>query len=426
MQLTFEAAWHPKEDDHNQIQELMRKFQNVKRIAFNRLLEGQERQTIVEAIRELKILSNARYVRSAIVEARSLISSQHKLVKRYDSESSWNYKLARKELREYQHQLTKQPYRPTTKQQRKHERLQRRVLRMAENQAYWGEHKKHKTFPKIIFGGKKRFKELQAGNITKEAWQQARSNGLYCVGEKERKGNANLRMQYNKRLDHFSFSVLVDREGRGGKRITAPLYVPAVYRECFQLLARGLQAYTIQLKWAGKNKHLRVLVSTEHPNLAVPNGKGVAGIDINPTGLAVTTIYPDGNFRASQWFFCPNLMYASKHKRTWLLGNLVKEVFDWLTAQRITTIGLEGLKFSQTYSASREFNRVKSNFVYMRLINAIYSRAIRMKVTIQEVNPAYTSTIGTLNYARMYGLNSHQAAALVLARRALHFSEKLQ
>lgn len=128
MQLTFEAAWYPKEDDHNQIQELMRKFQNVKRIAFNRLLEGQERQTIVEAIRELQVLSNARYVRSAIVEAQSLISSQHELVKLYYSEYSWNYKFALKELSEYQQKLKKQKYRPTTKQQRKHERLQRRVL----------------------------------------------------------------------------------------------------------------------------------------------------------------------------------------------------------------------------------------------------------------------------------------------------------
>ncbi|MFX0090442.1 MAG: hypothetical protein ACFFBD_01670 [Candidatus Hodarchaeota archaeon] len=425
MQLTFEAAGYPQASALPQIQELMRKFQTVKRVAFNRLLEGQARQPIVETIRELAILSNARYVRSAIEEAKSVIQSQHELVKLYYREYTWNFKLALKDLKRYQHQLKKQNFRPTIKQQRRLKRLQRRVLRMAEKQAYWGEHKNHKSFPKVIFGGKQRFKDLQEGKITKVEWQQARSNGLYCVGEKNRKGNANLRIHYNKLLDQFTFSVLLDSEQRG-QRLTAPLYVPAVYRQLFHLLARGRQAYTIRLQWADNRTHLRVLVSTDHPNLAVPNGKGMAGIDINPTGIAVTIVSLDGNFRGSKWFFCPDLMYARKNKRNWLLGNLVKEVFAWITAQGINTIGLENLNFSKKYGASRKFNRVQSNFVYKRLINAIYSQAIKMKVAIQEVNPVYTSQIGELKFTKRYGLNSHQAAALVIARRALHFSEKLQ
>ncbi|MFX0092545.1 MAG: IS200/IS605 family accessory protein TnpB-related protein [Candidatus Hodarchaeota archaeon] len=425
MQLTFEAAGYPQASTQNHINELMRKFQTVKRIAFNRLLEGQARQSIVETIRELAILSNARYVRSAIEEAKSVIQSQHELVKLYYREYAWNYKLALKDLKEYQQQLKKQKYPLKVKQQRKHERLQRRVLRMTENQAYWGDHKKHKTFPKVIFGGKKRFKDLQEGKITKKEWQQARSNGLYCVGEKSRKGNANLRIHYNKLLDQFSFSVLLDSEKKG-QRLTAPLYVPVVYRQLFQLLARGRQTYIIRLQWAEDRTHIRVLVSTDHPNLAVPNGKGMAGIDLNPTGIAVTIVSPDGNFRRSKWFFCPDLIYARKNKRNWLLGNLIKEVFDWITTQGINTIGLEDLNFSKKYGASRKFNRVRSNFVYKRLINAIYSRAIKMQVAIQEVNPAYTSQIGEVKYSRRYGLNSHQAAALVIARRALYFSEKLQ
>ncbi|MFX0066501.1 MAG: hypothetical protein ACFFC7_30460, partial [Candidatus Hermodarchaeota archaeon] len=65
-------------------------------------------------------------------------------------------------------------------------------------------------------------------------------------------------------------------------------------------------------------------------------------------------------------------------------------------------------------------------FVYRRLLNAIYSHAIKMKVVIKEINPAYSSQIGELKYAKMYGLNSHQAAALVIARRTLLFSEKIQ
>jgi hypothetical protein len=42
-----------------------------------------------------------------------------------------------------------------------------------------------------------------------------------------------------------------------------------------------------------------------------------------------------------------------------------------------------------------------------------------------EVNPAYTSVIGQHKFARRYGISVHNAAALVMGRRFLGFSESL-
>ena len=40
-----------------------------------------------------------------------------------------------------------------------------------------------------------------------------------------------------------------------------------------------------------------------------------------------------------------------------------------------------------------------------------------------EINPAYTSVIGSVNYAQKHGISVHQSAALVIARRGMGLSE---
>jgi hypothetical protein len=42
-----------------------------------------------------------------------------------------------------------------------------------------------------------------------------------------------------------------------------------------------------------------------------------------------------------------------------------------------------------------------------------------------KVNPAYTSVIGLVKYARQYGLASDEAAALAIARRGMRLKEKM-
>ena len=63
----------------------------------------------------------------------------------------------------------------------------------------------------------------------------------------------------------------------------------------------------------------------------------------------------------------------------------------------------------------------RSKFREMR----IKARARREGVQVFEVNPAYTSQIGKIKFAKRYGLSIHHAAALCIARRILGFSELL-
>lgn len=136
-------------------------------------------------------------------------------------------------------------------------------------------------------------------------------------------------------------------------------------------------------------------------------------------------VYPNGNYRCSKWFSCPELVYSQKGKRNWLIGNVVKKVFKWIVSYQLNTLSLEDLTFSKQFDLNKRSNRIKANFVYKKFVQTIQAQAIKQKMIIKVINPAYTSILGKFKYQRCSGLNNHQAAALVITRRGLGFNEKL-
>ena len=424
MQLTFEAAWYPSKRQKKVIQDHMRRFQIVKRIAFKRLLEGHTRQSIVTIIRQQSLLSNARYIRSAIEEAQATIQAQHVLVNLYCKENAWQVQQAAQRLKKYQQSLNRKQQPLTKKQYQTLKGLHTQLQKAQSTQTKWETHRKNKTIPSIVFGGKKTLQLYQKGQISKAEWTKRRDNGLYCVGEKNKQGNANLRLQYDPLTDTFAFSMLLDH-GLRNDRLKALLHVPAKYKPLFKRLAQGVEKYTVRVLLSPERTCYRVLVTVDQIANVVPNNNGIAGIDLNPTGLAVTLIYPDGNYRSSQWFFCPDLMYARKEKRNWLIGNIVKKAFKWIGSHQLNTLSLEDLKFSNRFGTTKSFNRIKTNFIHKKFVQTIQAQAIKQKMVVKTINPAYTSVLGKYKYQSCYGLSNHQAAALVIARRGLGFNEKL-
>jgi predicted transposase len=427
MQLTIEAAWYPAEKQQQIIKDHMNRFQIVKRYAFKRLLEGYTRQPIVGQIRQQEILSNARYIRSAIEDAKATIKAQHELVNLYCKENVWKVKQTSQRLRKYQQALNQELNPLTKKQYQKLKSLHTQSQKAQSAQLNWQTNQKNKTIPPIVFGGKKTLQLYQKGKISKKEWTKRRNNGIYCIGEKNQQGNANFRLNYTPHNDNFTFSMLLDPvdRGRRNERLNALLYVPTKYKPLFRRLAKGDEKYTVRVLLSTEGTFYRVLVTTDQTAEVIPNNNGIAGIDLNPTGIAVTLVYPDGNYRCSRWFFCPELMYAREGKRNWLIGNLVGEVLKWITSYKLNFLSLEDLTFSKQFDLNKRFNRIKANFVHKKFVQTIQAQAIKQKMIIKLINPAYTSILGKFKYQRCYGLNNHQAAALVIARRGLGFNEKL-
>jgi IS605 OrfB family transposase len=108
-----------------------------------------------------------------------------------------------------------------------------------------------------------------------------------------------------------------------------------------------------------------------------------------------------------------------------LIGNIVTSVIDWVKSFGIDIIAIEDLYFKNDLSKNTKFNRMSSNFVYRKIITTLISKSIKEGVTLTQVPAYYSSLIGRVKYQKAIGLSIHQSAALVLARRAMGFKEKI-
>jgi hypothetical protein len=66
-----------------------------------------------------------------------------------------------------------------------------------------------------------------------------------------------------------------------------------------------------------------------------------------------------------------------------------------------------------------------SSFACNKIISSLKSACFKVGVELIEVNPAYTSVIGAINYAQSKGISTHMGAALAVARRSLGLSERV-
>ncbi|MEX1406185.1 IS200/IS605 family accessory protein TnpB-related protein, partial [Hydrogenibacillus schlegelii] len=118
-------------------------------------------------------------------------------------------------------------------------------------------------------------------------------------------------------------------------------------------------------------------------------------------------------------------MHASREKRVWIAGILANEVADWLASLGVRQVDLEVLFFDQDQDSNKVFIRITHYFTKYVLFTRLIVDLRKHGIALINVPAAYTSLIGFFKYAETYGLNAHQAAALVIARRALGFKEKV-
>ncbi|MFQ6118689.1 MAG: IS200/IS605 family accessory protein TnpB-related protein, partial [Methanosarcinales archaeon] len=384
-------------EDKRKLDNLMRVYCSAKRYAFNRLVEGRENLNEVrKEIMEVFGL-NARYVQPAIVDAKAMISAQKELLPRYLEEVQDKIKVTTKKLNKHENKFNElknsDKSEEIKEQAKKVNGIKQRLNKLRNKKQEYEEHIKNKTIPKIVFGGKNN-------------------------GAKEDKGNKNLRLTWQ-RDNNFELRINI------GERnwIKGEVKIPEKY--CTRLKEQIEHSREYSVRVIRKEGKYHCYISFDVPNNAKSNKKGIAGIDLNPEKIAVTIVDNTGNFIASNNFPCYAVVFAKKNKRDWIIGNTVKDVYEWINGFGINTIAVEHLKFRQNHDTNKEFNRITHNFAKKRMRVAIESRAIREGLEVREVDPAYTSFIGTIKYKDIFGLSTHQAAALVIARRGLDLKEKI-
>ena len=181
------------------------------------------------------------------------------------------------------------------------------------------------------------------------------------------------------------------------------------------------------------HKGWRVFITVEAPIVEqISNiNLGTIGVDINAEHLAVAETDRFGNLVGSTSIKL-NTYGKSAHQTKAIIGDAIKELMTF-SAGKNKPIVIEKLDFSKKKSAlesdskdkhQKRYARMLSSLSYNKIKDIILSRAFDAGLEVIEVNPAYTSIVGFWKFATRYGLSSHQAAALTIARRAQNFSEQ--
>ncbi|MEX1406967.1 hypothetical protein, partial [Hydrogenibacillus schlegelii] len=398
----------------------MSRYQTARRTAYQALRRGKKTGEIVKDLYQ-KFFPNARWCQWAVEDAKATLESQKDQVDMHVSDLEAKIEKAAEKLER-------------TKDKLRRRGIQMRLDRLRARLASWKAFQDRGEVPPAVFGGKKNLLKLQRGKLSREKWRELRSNAFYSVGQANQKGlegqhgNANTEIVHDPLTDSFRLNVyLPPLPGRNpGRRrdeadwVTVPLEVPARYRSLLQKHLDAGEAYTVRVVRKDDRFDCFISFPLKSDPLPVPDrSQALAGIDLNPDVVAVTVALPNGNFKVSRCFWSPDLVHASHEKREWIAGNLAGEVAEWLASLGVRQVALEELSFAQDHDTNKVFNRITHNFakklLFTRLIVALRKRGI----AVFTVPAAYTSLIGFFKYAETYGLNAHQAAALVIARRAL-------
>jgi len=428
---TIIAGINVKEEDKFEINLLMRKYQSAKRMAFNQIVKDKNIvRGEIESYIKCRIPSlNTRYMRDGLMEAEIIISSQKELLPMYLETNERKLRKSEEKLEKYRSGEIKsqRPLEIVLKGiGSRIELLKNKIIEIKE-------HIENNTIPAIVFGGKKNLEKVQKKEISKEEWKELRSNNFYSRGDKSKEGNLHTRLYYDDLKDEFKMRLSIPVEGKQCKFLYCPVSVPkeARHKGKRELLIGAIEnhsPYSIRIRRDGDRYSAHITLSEEtYGNYLydIPSSaQNVAGIDLNVDRIGIVITDRKGNFVKRKTFYCHELEYVRKNKRDYIIHKIIKDVFEWLKREQVECIVIEDLKFKQDLDTNKKLNRIKSNFTYRKLYEAITRKALRSSIDIKLINPAYTSQIGQMKYYS-YGLSRHESAAYVIARRGCGYSERI-
>lgn len=178
MKTTIRAvAINLSDEDVTVLDQMMTLFSSAVRYSYKRLLEGHKKTDIQKLIHAQYSL-NARYASDAIEQARQLIVAQRERVK--FQINNWTAKIR---VIEEKIKRCKKPEQIPG--------LEAKLAKRQRKHAYWQRFVDTKTFPKVIFGGRKIFTQRAKGKISQEEYRAARDSRLVSRGDATKKGNPN-------------------------------------------------------------------------------------------------------------------------------------------------------------------------------------------------------------------------------------------
>jgi len=287
----------------------------------------------------------------------------------------------------------------------------------------------------ICFGSNKLFHEqFHLENKTHQEWKKdwiaKRNNQFFSLGSKdETAGNQSCVLTLKE--SKFSLRLRLPNclEKQFGKHLLIEDISFNYGKEKITEVVTAEKKRAMTYRFLKDQKSWRLFVTFEEQAKPIISKKelGMIGVDINANHLAVTQIDRYGNKLQSKNVNL-NLYGKTKQQAKAIIGDAVKEVV-LLAKEKQVPLVLEDLNFDKKKQTLKDKDakqaRMLSSFSYGKIIENFGSKAFKEGIEIIEVSPAYTSMLGAIKYKKNYGLSTHAAAALCIARRGMGHFEKL-
>ncbi|MFK0331027.1 hypothetical protein ACIQUB_07875 [Rhizobium sp. NPDC090275] len=271
------------------------------------------------------------------------------------------------------------------------------------------------------------------------AWREARSNCLFIEGDKSAPcGNRFARVQdaghdfdLELRLPERLAAVATSSYPCKGRQIHALKFKglnfhhgrPAILAALASGLPISVRFHRDHTSWK-----VSVTIFQETEVAALDWGNGSLGVDWNAGKIVAAHIDRHGNFVRSFTFPCSTKGNTANQTAD-TMRKVACRIVSLAHSLRVPLVN-EQLDFSEAKTSRRalgdsRFAKMVTAFPYSSFTRAIRSACERRGVALETVSSSHTTRVGRIKFARRYGLSGHQAAAMVIARRAMKFSEQL-
>jgi len=302
--------------------------------------------------------------------------------------------------------------------------------------------------PTLCFGSRDLFNAqhhlAENGYVDRAAWlrdwQDKRSSQFFVEGDAARGGNAFVKLEARKdglfdvevRLPK-ALTHLAERTYRsGGKDVACIDLRGVVFPYGADVLRRAVEEsrpLSFRFQRDGESWRLFVMLAQDFGEAAVSSFRdGALGVDLNADHVAATLVSPDGN-PLQTWRIPLVTVGRTADQRQDAVRQAAAAVAKIAVEYQVPVVA-ESLDFSKKKAEleackGRRYARMLSSFAYSQFNTSLERACVRHRVHLVRVNPAYTSLIGAVKFARRYGLSVHAAAALSIARRGMGMSEGL-
>lgn len=254
--------------------------------------------------------------------------------------------------------------------------------------------------PHVTFGGLKNQRLREKGKISKEEYRKRRNSIVIARGEKNKKGDLNMRLD----LEKMEFRI-----NTGSRWIYPKIFVPQKYLKKYGHLLDGSAPYTVAIKRRNHDRGYDIRITVEVPT-EEKEGSRIMALDVNAghTDFAVMDKRTKKLVAAGR-ISHHETQFVRSEKRNHLIHKLVDKIGN-MAEHFDADVAVGKLNTGKFKSRNRKANRKVKNMPQHKLRRTL--KKLRMRgIVVIESSEAYTSKVGR-KLSPLLGIDVHKAAAI--------------